>query len=234
MWLEEQYYTKKLSLLQIAKITGASYSTIHNWVSRHKLPIRSRSEGCKIRWQSVEQLYKSEDWLREQYCVNQLSTIEIAQIAGCGETSITNWMKRFGISRRASGGKPWNNKIRRKKFGEVIKRLHAEGRYKGTCQSPTSIETATDKALSDLDISHTAEYVILGRGYRYDQLVYPNILIEVQGDYWHSSEKARVRDAEKAKWAAQNGYRLITIWEHEIKARGAKQLVMERVLGRLI
>jgi very-short-patch-repair endonuclease len=58
-------------------------------------------------------------------------------------------------------------------------------------------------------------------------------LVEANGDYWHSSEKAQERDARKAAWAKGNGYRLVTIWEHEIKTEGARVLVTGRVIPAL-
>lgn len=39
------------------------------------------------------------------------------------------------------------------------------------------------------------------------------ILIEINGDYWHSLPHAKERDARKAEWAAAHGYTIITIWE---------------------
>lgn len=300
-WLREQYYTNKLSLSQIAKLANVGYSVIMYYMKKYKLPLRSRSDGRKLRWQATERLYKNEKWLRKQYCNKQLSAPQIATLAKCSSNSILRWLERFGIPRRSPGiavGTPrgdkklllycnkkwlydrynkdkltvpqiaelagcnpqtirrrmalyrlpipsyteamlrrwkrgdfqdtWDNKAR-KKLSIAIKKRHAEGRYAGTFQSPTSIEIAVDKALDELNLPHTPEYVIPGRGYRYDQLVHPNTFIEVQGDYWHSSEKVIANDAQKAKWASQNGYRVIPIWEHEIRAQDTKQLVIEKL-----
>lgn len=39
------------------------------------------------------------------------------------------------------------------------------------------------------------------------------ILIEVNGDYWHSLPHAKERDQKKGEWAAKHGYTIITIAE---------------------
>lgn len=37
-----------------------------------------------------------------------------------------------------------------------------------------------------------------------------------------------------AEWAKENGYHLVTLWEHEIKEQGAQALVIERVKPLLV
>jgi G:T-mismatch repair DNA endonuclease (very short patch repair protein) len=56
-----------------------------------------------------------------------------------------------------------------------------------------------------------------------------NMIIEVDGDFWHcnpdrfpipqyeSQKKNLIRDKEKNKWAVNNGYKIIRIWENDIK-----------------
>lgn len=46
---------------------------------------------------------------------------------------------------------------------------------------------------------------------------YKNYLIEVDGSYWHSLEKAKIRDERKNKIAKENGYTLIRISLDEAK-----------------
>jgi very-short-patch-repair endonuclease/endogenous inhibitor of DNA gyrase (YacG/DUF329 family) len=42
-------------------------------------------------------------------------------------------------------------------------------------------------------------------------------IIEVNGDYWHSLPKVRVRDEEKRKVYKRYGYKMLEIWEREVK-----------------
>jgi very-short-patch-repair endonuclease len=54
------------------------------------------------------------------------------------------------------------------------------------------------------------------------------ILIEINGDYWHSLPHAKERDQKKAAWASQHGYTIITITE------GAYQEDPETVLLQVV
>jgi len=122
------------------------------------------------------------------------------------------------------GDKEWCHKI-----SEVTKAAWARGCYDGVFQSPTSIELQIAAALDDMEIEHQAQYRPEGYGRIFDELIPPNTLIEIQGNYWHGEDfpETQKRDAEKAQWAKENGFELITIWEHEIKERGALAIIAE-------
>lgn len=103
-------------------------------------------------------------------------------------------------------------------------------------RSPTSIELAVAAALDICGIEHQAQFRPDGYGRIYDEFVQPNILIEAHGDYFHSEQYfpgIEKRDIEKKMWAEENGYRLVIIWEREIKEQGAWSLVHERILPLL-
>lgn len=50
------------------------------------------------------------------------------------------------------------------------------------------------------------------------------LLIEINGTYWHELPESVERDARKQAWAARNGYRIVTIWEHDYEADQAREL----------
>lgn len=68
-----------------------------------------------------------------------------------------------------------------------------------------------------------------------------NTIIEVDGDFWHcnpdrfptpqyeSQKKNLIRDKEKNEWAINNGYKIIRIWENDIKnnIQQIKQILTE-------
>jgi len=119
---------------------------------------------------------------------------------------------------------------RRQAQSKITKQRWADGIMDDVFLSPTSIELEVVTALDDLNISHQSQYRPDGYSRIYDELVYPNTLLEIQGDYFHSEEHfpgIQERDAEKAQWAEDNGYNLVVIWEHEIKERGAWLIIAE-------
>ena len=124
-------------------------------------------------------------------------------------------------------------KALRRKTSENLRAAWANGVYDRALPPSTSIEIAVSVAFDILDIEHKPQYRPDGYSRVYDEFVPPNVLIEVQGDYWHSLDETQKRDAEKAAWACDNGYHLVVIWEHEIHEVGAIELVKERVLAIL-
>ena len=116
---------------------------------------------------------------------------------------------------------------------EAMKAAWARGCFDGAFQSPTSIELQVAAALDICGIEHETQHRPEGYSRPFDEFIPPNTLIEIQGDYWHGPErpKQQKRDAEKARWATDNGYELVAIWEHEIKERGA-WAVIAQIFGK--
>ncbi len=123
---------------------------------------------------------------------------------------------------RGAYGKEW-----RRKQSEATKKCWARGDYDGVFQSPTSIELKVAAALDIMSICHTSQYRPDGCSYIYDEFVPSSTLMEVHGDYWHGANfpESQQRDIKKAQWAEENGFQLITIWEHEIKRLGAWAII---------
>ncbi len=48
-----------------------------------------------------EKLYRNEEWLREQYCENELTQKEIAGLTNVTRHTISNWLERHDIERRS-------------------------------------------------------------------------------------------------------------------------------------
>jgi G:T-mismatch repair DNA endonuclease (very short patch repair protein) len=95
----------------------------------------------------------------------------------------------------------------------------------------TKPERTTQKWLKENKIPNHYN-LVLKKKYQYDFRVKDtNILIEVQGDYWHANPKIYTKpdelterqlfkieqDKKKAKFAANHGYRILYIWEQDIK-----------------
>lgn len=77
---------------------------------------------------------------------------------------------------------------------------------------------AVSEYVKSLGFSIENEYK-LGK-YKYDiYVVEKNLLIEFNGDKWHSSEKVKKRDSVKLNVAIENNYKLIFISEHDWNKR---------------
>jgi hypothetical protein len=108
---------------------------------------------------------------------------------------------------------------------EKMRAAYERGCFDGVFQSPTSIEVAVSRALDKFGLKHQSQFRPDGYSKVYDEFIHPNILIEVQGSYFHSTKEAQERDLEKAHWAHSNGYKFIAIWDFHLEEYGAESLV---------
>lgn len=103
-----------------------------------------------------------------------------------------------------------------------VKRAYREGKYDGVFKSPTSIELGVGAALDFLGWQHSSQYRPPGCRFVYDEYVLAlNLLIEADGEYWHSLPRTKNRDKEKDEWADHHGYGLLRLWESDIMGGGA-------------
>lgn len=98
-----------------------------------------------------------------------------------------------------------------------------------------STEIPLAAALDVCGIEHQAQFRPEGCRFVFDEFIFPGLLLEVHGDYWHGPKRPenQKRDVKKATWAEENGFTLVVIWEHEIEEQGARSLVHERILPLL-
>ena len=90
-------------------------------------------------------------------------------------------------------------------------------------------EILIEQELNRLKVDYTHHFII--EYYEFDFFIpLKNILIEVQGDYWHGNplfyeEKdllehqkgKKIRDIQKKTFAENRGYKVLEIWENDIK-----------------
>jgi len=102
---------------------------------------------------------------------------------------------------------------------------------RGFYNQPSSLEILVQVALDNLGITYIQQYIPEGY-YRVYDLYLPdyNLLIEVDGYFWHASEWALANgqdiiDVEKDTFAIDNGYGIIRFSEKDLMDFGAETLV---------
>lgn len=84
--------------------------------------------------------------------------------------------------------------------------------------------------LNQLPFNYVGDGKVIINGYNPDFLSKnPKYIIEVNGDYWHSSNGVKLRDKKKKFCYNKLGYKLLTIWEHEIYENPQK--VTEKIIN---
>lgn len=105
-----------------------------------------------------------------------------------------------------------------KRHSETAKSIQREARLNQRFDhKSTSIEKKVIEQLVAAGIRVNSQFRV--ENYLYDVYIDgSNMLIECDGDYWHSLPGAKLRDKLKDECAERNGLRLIRIPEHRIRS----------------
>lgn len=86
--------------------------------------------------------------------------------------------------------------------------------------NPSSIEKKLARYLIDHKISFICQFKYkLGIA---DFFVKPNLIIEVDGDYWHNLPNVKERDKRQTVFLEGEGYTVLHLWEYEINENSEK------------
>ena len=141
--------------------------------------------------------------------------------------------KRLEISRKLSAAQRRYQMRDPEEYSKVKARGGRAASNKQTMYRKTKPESILENYLKQNNISYDYS-AIMGdskRNYQYDFIIHgKRILIEVDGDYWHANpnykperplteqqKKNILNDKEKDKFAEEHNFKLIRIWESEIK-----------------
>ncbi len=113
---------------------------------------------------------------------------------------------------------------------------------------PSKLEKTFTNILDLLEIKYETSYYVKDIKAFYDVYIpQHNILIEVDGDFWHTNPlkypdgpvnkcqfKNAIRDEEKSQWALDNGYTLLRFWENDINnnIKQVKQTLLEALVKK--
>jgi len=186
-----------------------------------------RSAISKRQWSDDDRLRALSEslkklWLDEEY--RAVKTNQSRQL----------WSNELYIEAQSNG---YNNDVRRTISESSAKRWQDDSykekmvHYRANQPRVSNIQVLLYKLLDDLNVTYFKEgsETVIGP-YSFDCLIpaKKKLLIECQGDYWHTLEKAASRD--RAKFTYINRYfpehEIMYIWEHEFYAK-------DKVLGRL-
>lgn len=180
--------------------------------SEHK---RRMSKSIKAKWQTTEYRAKMETHLGSEAQRKKFSRQrKAAWERGCYDTD--EWRHKQAEAQRKRTKERWAN-----------------GDMDGIFKSPSSLEVMMAEALDTYKVRYIQQYRLEGDGRPFDFFIKPNVLIEVDGNYWHDLPRAIERDKAKTKLAAENGFTLIRIQEDDLRKHGAVKIVQERVLPLL-
>jgi G:T-mismatch repair DNA endonuclease (very short patch repair protein) len=144
-------------------------------------------------------------------------------------TTLTNLMKHRKLKHAATPGAnitPLNPYF--KKF--VAREQRIEKHRQQQVENKTGLEEAFIRILEDLGLNYTFQYVFGGKVFDFHLTDY-NVLVEANGDFWHSnpklykkpkykSQRMSVRnDKQKKLLCESNNQPLIVYWESDVMKR---------------
>jgi transposase len=91
-WLREHYVEKERSAYEIADLADVSTNTIYSWLERHDIPRRPAASAV-----DEAAVYIDEEWLRQKYCEEDLSSLEMGDMADVDPNTIRTWLRRHDI-----------------------------------------------------------------------------------------------------------------------------------------
>ena len=108
----------------------------------------------------------------------------------------------------------WKSKSKDKKEKDILM-LIKNSSFK-SCD--TIIERKVEEQLNKYKIKYFKQKPICNAHFVVDfYLPEYKLVIECNGDYWHSLEKAKIRDKELEEYVISKGKDILWLWEHEIK-----------------
>jgi G:T-mismatch repair DNA endonuclease (very short patch repair protein) len=240
------YVENLKSLVDIKNDFNIDFKSFIFLLEYYSIPKRSISESSKL-ISSIK--YK-------KTCMEKYGVDNVSKVLDIKNKKSDTFMKNYGVDNIFKNNEfkkwiidnnfAWNNltddenEIRKCKQKESIKKywnnLNDEQKNKiFNYNGKSNLETKISEVLNNLSISYTTQFPLKGKLFDF-RLVNTNILIEVNGDYWHCNPEIynidesikfpggykKVsdiwdKDRDKRIKAEEIGYFVIYIWESEIK-----------------
>lgn len=204
-----------LNARDIADQVGEKYHTVQYHIKRLGLVGKRISSMTLARHAANRHRYTYTE-LANMYHDQKMTLKDIASQHNVSVVTVLNDMKRFGIPRRdrvEAGELVWTAEMR-----EAARR-RAVARSSLKFGQQTDIERMFLEWAADRGVNVTSQFQIEKNGHRYDFLINGSTtLIELDGDYWHSTTTQREKDARFVSEAEEAGYTVVRLLRSDILA----------------
>lgn len=128
-FLIQKYEKEKLSMDKIAKLCECNSGTVWYYLKKHGIRKKSKSESIlrdrsECDFETAEKTFHDEDWLREKYLNEGLSTTQIGALCGASNKTIHLYLMKFGIRIRTGSEAKLGKK--NPMFGKVLSKRHRD------------------------------------------------------------------------------------------------------------
>jgi len=231
--LNRLYIVERLSIHQIARLCGISYSTILRQLQKYGIVRRGRGEAHKGKVVSKETRTKisvgnkgNTKWLGKHHDVatrNRLSAYHMGTLASdetkakMRDTHIRRWQDD-DLRRRVSEAhkRNWQNPEYRDK---VVRNTALAQNVHPNTKETIMLSIFQGLGLNDWDFMENKGVSYGGRRPDFMDVCKRDRVIEMFGDYWHTEKVRCYEETEEGRIAhfAKYGLPCLVIWEHELK-----------------
>lgn len=251
-WLYEEYVLKRTSQTEIISKLHIGYKRLVGLLIQYGFTIRNANEQHTMVNPHIEK-----ENLKFLYEIKGLSTYEISNLTGISRRTILNRIKRYELSKHTK----INHKeiIALYKSGKSMKwlSLHFQTtvdrirpilrdnniKIKSAYSYGNQISAPHSKMLIPLlekyDINHITSFELPPIGKQYGNNTYEideylidyNIFLELNGEYWHGSEKAKQKQITKFNLIRQHypHIKFVVIWEKQLYNGEAEKKIRELI-----
>lgn len=211
---------------EISESIGVPYSRVYHRSMKSDIVVpksRKHFKRCKEAYDARKKVIIDRNDIQRMYIDELMTVRDIAEHYGVGKHIIYERMVEYGIQRRAKSDATKLMISRNPQIREKHRKNAANGitGFHSRRDTKTWIENAFFSWAASNGLGVTYGYQLRDGGHRYDYLIQgTNILVELDGVYWHTLERQRLLDNTFCKEADDAGYIVVRFTDTQIKRLG--------------
>lgn len=209
---------------KVSWLTKDRKMEIRNWDGKKSISQLAREYGCTM--EAIRKYMKKHGidttlhTQREDGTKNEKRVLTEEELKILSDSKLARWE----VAELLNVSTKWVTDKRREFFGDNI------FLRKDYTREYSQAEKQVADILLDLDFAFFDHYELLG--YNVDFYMGRKLIIEVQGDYFHSKEETIVADEKKYDFFTSKGYSILYVQEHELKDQEAVYLKIDEFMTK--
>ena len=205
------------SLLQACQILNCNYANLYAYIKKYHKDFectRSRNGNRKLNNDIKQKKLKIKatdlEDIKRLYFKEKLNMQQIAKRYNCTAAVVCHYFKKFNIVSRTKS-EILKERFNDPKFREKVRQNNIKN-YLKRRKYNTKPEQDFVYYCQSNNIEFIEQYRHVGNGHPYDFFLPKyNLLVEIDGTYWHSFPKQQLKDQQHVDDAIKKGYNIVRI-----------------------
>ena len=198
-----------------------AYHSVYQWCKKLGIEIKNIQRAntrTKLSKSRISISGEDLDIIKEMYFNKEMSFSQIASHYKVAISTVFNFFKRHDLNPRSasegSGLIPWSDE-KREEYRQRGYNLYLNARKYGTKPERDFNEWCISNDIMAIEQWRSVE----GTNHPYDFLLPAyNLIVEIDGHYWHAMEKQKLKDEIHVDFAVKSGYNIVRICTNDLKA----------------